>query len=121
MKYQTLQQFLLCMIIIIFISWLSFYMIEEGFANTKPRIALLLRGHIRKTFDNQQLYTFINKLRQKYRVDIYLTTWNNIETLNSYRFNNKPDNKTSRKLINKYFKDIPIRSIRIHSGEHHNN
>ncbi len=97
--------------------------VRESFTdeNEKPRIALLLRGHIRNTLENQELYDFINQLTQNANIDLYVCTWIHLEAKSSYR--QLDESKQNKELIisqiTDYFKDLnlKIKTIDIQNDE----
>ena len=44
--------------------------------NCKQNIAILLRGHVKKSLDNDKLVNYINGLANLYNIDLYISTWN---------------------------------------------
>jgi len=73
------------------------------------KIAMLIRGHIRKTLDNQKLNTYINAISEKYDVDLYLSTWDTSDATESpsWHSNKKKKEKLMttvyQKCLTKYF------------------
>jgi hypothetical protein len=65
---------------------------------------LLLRGHIRNSFDSKDLYLFIEQL---YRIDsslkIYIHTWNILQTSLSWRDVDMNITPVSKEMIHEYF------------------
>lgn len=73
------------------------------------KIALLLRGHIRNGFADDNLYNYIKTLLQIYDVDIYIHTWNESEAKRSWReLNRKNIIQVTETYIQKYFRDISV-------------
>jgi len=77
---------------------------------------ILLRGHIRKSFDNENLYNLIKKIYDfDNRIKIYIHTWNKVQNDISWRnvFSNDPsihveniDKRVTAAIIKMYFKGI---------------
>jgi len=51
----------------------------------KQKIALCLRGHLRNSFDNNDLIKFIDLLNKNFNLDIFIQTWNENEAKLSWR------------------------------------
>ncbi len=69
---------------------------------------ILLRGHIRNSFDNEELYNFINELSKKYLIQIYIHTWNIKQNNISWRKMENDFTEITIKTIQNYFKDLNI-------------
>ena len=77
---------------------------------------ILLRGHIRRAFDNQNLYKLIKKIYDfDNNIKIYIHTWNKIQNDISWRnaFKSDPsihveniDKAVSESILKSYFKNI---------------
>jgi hypothetical protein len=69
---------------------------------------LILRGHVRNSFENKNLYGLISKLSKIQEIKIFIHTWNVIQTNLSWR--HIPENKTnvSEELIKNYFEDLSV-------------
>jgi len=71
------------------------------------KIVLILRGHIRNSFNNSKLYDLLNELAQLYIIDIYIHTWTKYEAQSSWRpLNNTNDNIVTVETIENYFNNI---------------
>jgi len=84
------------------------------------KIAIILRGHIRKSFENKKLYDIINSLVKIYNIDIYIHTWNEYEAKKSWRpLDNTNTNIVTIDAINDYFNNcsINIKKIIIDNDE----
>ena len=46
---------------------------------------ILLRGHIRSSFNDNRLYLFIKRLLQTYNLEIYIHTWDILQSNISWR------------------------------------
>lgn len=66
---------------------------------------LILRGHIRNSFDNNKLYNLIKQISSLYNIDIYIHTWNIFASTDSYRPIRENANKVTKQVIYNYFKD----------------
>ena len=69
---------------------------------------LLLRGHIRSSFNCKRLYNFIKILHEIYSIEIYIHTWNLINSQSSWK-NIETNNDlqiVNEDLINNYFNDL---------------
>jgi hypothetical protein len=67
---------------------------------------LLLRGHIRNSFDNEELYNFIKILSSIVDIDIYIHTWNIVQNSISYRNIVTINKNIGENEIYTYFKDL---------------
>ena len=74
---------------------------------------ILIRGHIRNSFHNKQLYHFINKLSQKETVKIYIHTWNIMQTNVSWRRLNNINIVITEEMIKNYFGDLQHLIVKI--------
>lgn len=66
---------------------------------------IILRGHIRNSLDNEELYNFINELSKKYNIQIYIHTWNIKQNNISWRKIENDFTKITEEMIQQYFKD----------------
>lgn len=77
---------------------------------TKPynqeSLIIMLRGHIRQSFDNDDLFNLINTISKKYNIKIYIHTWNKKANNISWReYHENNDNIDVSYIVN-YFKDL---------------
>ena len=70
------------------------------------KLSIILRGHIRGSFDNDDLYDYVKDLDNEYDLTIYIQTWNIIQTNVSWRYMEKNENVVTEDLINDYFDDL---------------
>jgi hypothetical protein len=87
---------------------------------------ILLRGHIRNSFDNQRLYTLLKALSSLYPLDIYIHTWHIVQSTISWRKLEENNTLVTEDYIYSYFKDLRqyIRHIIIDNDSvitHHGN
>lgn len=71
-------------------------------------LIILLRGHVRDSFDTDDLYNLILTISKKYNIKIYIHTWNkkaNNISWREYRENNDIIDESS--ILN-YFKDLSV-------------
>jgi len=67
---------------------------------------VLLRGHIRDSFSDNRLYDFINNvIKRSKNIEIYIHTWNIIQSNISWRSIPKKNIKVTEDMIKKYFKN----------------
>jgi len=66
---------------------------------------ILLRGHIRSSFNDNRLYLFIQRLLQTYNLEIYIHTWDILQSNISWRPIEKKEINISDNIIFKYFRD----------------
>jgi len=81
---------------------------------------IMLRGHIRNTFQDNRLYDLIKSISQKNNIKIYIHTWNIVQSNLSWRKLNKIDSPVDENLIQNYFRDLNkyIIEILIDDDEH---
>lgn len=72
----------------------------------KEKIAILLRGHIRKSIDNNRLLNFVQSLNEHFDLDIFMHTWDETEATISWRKNLLIPEKTSKEKIENYFSQL---------------
>jgi hypothetical protein len=79
------------------------------------RIALLLRGHIRAGFMNDDLYTFCKLVLEKYNADIFIHSWSVFSGGKSHRRINNDLRPVTTATFYEYFRDCSksIKSILI--------
>jgi hypothetical protein len=77
---------------------------DKKYANDK--LIIILRGHIRNSFDNDNLYKLILNISNKYNIRIYIHTWN--KTANNLSWKDYPENNNiiDENIIINYFKDL---------------
>ena len=75
------------------------------------RIAVIIRGHIRESFQTQILYNFLKKLKSLYYIDLYLHTWHKSEARISWRKLSPNMFDINQELIKKYLKDINFNKL----------
>jgi hypothetical protein len=66
---------------------------------------LILRGHIRDSFKNDNLYNLIVELAKLFDIDIYIHTWNILQNGLSWRPLEVIKNEVNKELIYDYFRD----------------
>lgn len=67
---------------------------------------ILLRGHIRTSFNDNRLYSFIKHLCITYKdIEIYIHTWDIMQSNISWRKIEKKEILITNNIIHKYFKD----------------
>lgn len=70
---------------------------------------IVLRGHIRQSFQNKQLYRFIKYICLHYdNVEIYIHTWNIVQNGISWREMETNHSEVNEQIIMMYFKDMNI-------------
>ena len=69
-------------------------------------IIIILRGHIRSSFDDDKLYNLIKKIDQIYNIHIYIHTWNIQQSNISWRNIKEINNIITKEVIFNYFKDL---------------
>ena len=70
---------------------------------------IILRGHIRQSFQDELLYDFIKHICLHYaNVEIYIHTWNIVQSEISWREIETIHSGVNEQTINMYFKDMSI-------------
>lgn len=72
---------------------------------------VILRGHIRNTFTNNQLYILLKIIQKIVPIKLYIHTWNVQQSNVSWRNIESDNTAITKELICGYFKDIPIKHI----------
>jgi hypothetical protein len=67
---------------------------------------ILLRGHIRNSFDNDNLYNLFKELSKDNNISIYIHTWNIIQNSLSWRWIDENNSLVTNELIINYFRDL---------------
>lgn len=67
---------------------------------------ILLRGHIRNSFDNQKLYNLLKTLSILFPIDIYIHTWHIVQSNVSWRKLEVNPTKVTNDFIYAYLKDL---------------
>lgn len=81
---------------------------------------ILLRGHIRNSFDNNKLYEILSILSKLYDIEIYIHTWNIVQSNVSWRSLDVINTPVTKEFIYDYFKDLSkfIKHIIIDNDKH---
>ena len=67
---------------------------------------IMIRGHIRDSFQTNQLYNLIKNISQKNDIKLYIHTWNIIQSNVSWRKLDKIEYPVNENMIRNYFKDL---------------
>jgi len=67
---------------------------------------LILRGHIRTAFNDNNLYNFLKTLSSFYGLEIYIHTWSIIQSHLSWRILPQDETPVTESLIHTYFRDL---------------
>ena len=70
------------------------------------RLVLVIRGHVRNSFDTNVLYNFVKDLSSVFNIMIYIHTWNVKQTSMSWRKIQQDDTKITEDVLKEYFKDL---------------
>jgi len=76
------------------------------FFHTYKTMIILLRGHIRNSFDNPKLYNTILCLSKLYDIEIYIHTWHIVQSTISWRRLKENNTLVTTEIINDYFKEL---------------
>ena len=80
----------------------------------KPKLNILLRGHIRTGFKDSHLFDFISLLDKFYNIHIYIRTWTYTEANRSWRkLNPSTKQHVSKSVISRYFKHLAGKIVSI--------
>ena len=90
-------------------------------SETKQRLNLIIRGHIRRTFENTLFYDFLCEMEKRFTLSIYIHTWTLAECESNWRNIDQDARKcgVSEMMIRDYFKDKVkyIRNMTIEDDE----
>jgi len=67
---------------------------------------IMLRGHIRNSFQDDKLYNLIKNISLKNNIKLYIHTWNIIQSDLSWRKLDKIEYPVDESMIRNYFKDL---------------
>lgn len=67
---------------------------------------VVIRGHVRNSFDTNILYTFLKDLKKFFDIDIYIHTWNVKQTSLSWRHLEPDFTPVTESLLKDYFEDL---------------
>ena len=67
---------------------------------------IMIRGHIRDSFQTNQLYNLIKTISQRIDIKLYIHTWNIIQSNLSWRKLDKIEYPVNEDMIRNYFKDL---------------
>ena len=79
---------------------------------------IALRGHIRDSFDDDQLYQFIKSLTTTYTCTIFIHTWNIRRSNVSWRQMERDVSEITEETIREYCRDLPVEKILIDDDRH---
>jgi hypothetical protein len=95
----------------------------ETFQYKKDRhLVIMIRGHIRQSFKNDNLYLFIRKLMTQYNIFIYIHTWDIVQNNISWRKFHPDNTPVTENMIYNYFRECrsSIKNIIIESDKNIN-
>jgi hypothetical protein len=84
---------------------------SNGKEERKDDLIIILRGHIRNTFENNHLYNFLCNLNDKYNLYIFIHTWNIKSNDLSWRNIQEDTSVVDDSLIIEYFKNLNIEKM----------
>jgi hypothetical protein len=70
------------------------------------KLNLLLRGHVRNSFNNDAFYLLIKQVTQDFETDIYIHTWNVVQSSLSWRGMHNDNTEVNEEFLKNYFKDL---------------
>jgi hypothetical protein len=72
------------------------------------KIAIMLRGHVRSSFDDNKLYNFLNLLTKEYNIDIYIYTFNVKNAGKIYKIQDREESGKiiTEKDVKDYLRDL---------------
>ncbi len=78
----------------------------DGMRNHHERpLVIMLRGHIRDSFQDDKLYLFIRELMTKYNLFIYIHTWDILQNKLSWRKLDQINVNVNEQMILNYFRE----------------
>jgi hypothetical protein len=69
-------------------------------------LILLLRGHVRETFENDELYDLIKEISNIVEIEIYISTWNIYANNLSWREIKEDNREITEQIIRTYFREL---------------
>jgi hypothetical protein len=72
----------------------------------KKKINLILRGHVRNSFDDKRLYYLVKQMTEEFNTDIYIHTWNILQSGLSWRHINHIPTEVNEEFLKNYFDDL---------------
>jgi hypothetical protein len=81
---------------------------ESNKISKEDKIAIMLRGHVRSSFDDNKLYDFLKNVSSQYNIDIYVYTFSVKSAGKIYKSEDKEaDNqKITEKDVENYLRDL---------------
>jgi hypothetical protein len=73
-------------------------------------LIIMIRGHVRDSFTDPRLKQLIQELAETYNIEVYIHTWNILQSDKSWRNIVKIDTPVTETMIQSYF-SIPIKKI----------
>jgi len=73
---------------------------------SNKKINVILRGHIRNSFENKNLYYLMKKITKDFDTNIYIHTWNIVQNNLSWRHMDCNNTKVDEEFLKNYFEDI---------------
>lgn len=70
------------------------------------KINLIIRGHVRYSFTNPNLYNLIKLLSNRHEIEIFCHTWNKVQNNLSWRRLENIEHEVNEETILKYFADL---------------
>lgn len=70
------------------------------------KINLLLRGHVRNSFNNKAFYLLLKQITHDFETDIYIHTWNVVQTSLSWRGMHNDHTEVNENFLKNYFEDV---------------
>lgn len=67
---------------------------------------LMIRGHIRNGFENDNFYNLIKNISNEFEVKIYIHTWNIFQNSLSWRRLAHDPNQVNKSVLSDYFRDL---------------
>lgn len=78
----------------------------------KTKLNIILRGHIRNSFQNRDLYILLSDLAAHFDIDIYIHSWNIIQNSMSYRYIRDDFSVVDETVIKNYFGEYLSKHIK---------
>jgi len=83
----------------------------------KPSLKLVIRGHVRNSFESDDLRDFVHELASYFDVDVYVHTWNVRQNSVSWRPIEADATPVTEDTIRSYFAGFDVKKIFVESDD----
>lgn len=79
----------------------------------KPVLNIVLRGHIRSSFEDDRLRSLLSDMAERFETRIYAHTWNIVQNSLSWRGLNEVRRDVDQGMVSKYLSGCGVRSVAV--------